>query len=82
VRDVLRQPGEEVVQEARAETGPIGAVVTAAFDDRPEQYRPGPDARLNDPAHVADAVMVALTQPAGCEIRELVVAGSTETSWP
>ena len=59
-----------------------GGMSTHFFDDRPEQYRPGPDARLNDPAHVADAVMVALTQPAGCEIRELVVAASTETSWP
>jgi NAD(P)-dependent dehydrogenase (short-subunit alcohol dehydrogenase family) len=59
-----------------------GGMATHFFDDRPEQYRPGPDARLNDPAHVADAVLVALAQPPGCEIRELVVAGSTETSWP
>ena len=59
-----------------------GGMSTHFFDDRPDRYKPGPDARLNDPAHVADAVLVALSQPAGCEIRELVVAGSTETSWP
>src|SRR5688572_23686316 len=59
-----------------------GGMSTHFFDARPDRYKPGPDARLNDPAHVADAVLVALSQPPGCEIRELVVAGSTETSWP
>ncbi len=59
-----------------------GGMSTHFFDDRPQQYRPGPDARLNDPAHVADAVVFALRQPAGCEVRELVITGSSETSWP
>lgn len=59
-----------------------GGMSTHFFDERPEQYRPGPDAKLNDPADVASAVMVALTQPPGCEIRELVIAASTESSWP
>jgi len=59
-----------------------GGMTTHFFDDRPAQYRPGPDARLNDPAHVADAVLFALRQPSGCELRELVVTSSTETSWP
>lgn len=59
-----------------------GGMHTHFFDDRPEQYKPGPDARLNDPGHVAEVVLTALAQPDGCEIRELVVAGSTETSWP
>ena len=59
-----------------------GGMRTHFFDDRPEQYRPGPDARLNDPADVAQAVLTALRQPVGCEIRELVVASSTEPSWP
>jgi hypothetical protein len=27
-------------------------------------------------------VLVALTQPPGCEIRELVVTSSEESSWP
>jgi NAD(P)-dependent dehydrogenase (short-subunit alcohol dehydrogenase family) len=59
-----------------------GGMDTAFFDGRPEQYRPGPDAPLSDPADVADAVLYALTRPDGCEIRELVVCASTEPSWP
>lgn len=59
-----------------------GGMDTAFFDGRTEQYRPGPDAQLNDPANVADAVVYALTRPPGCEIREMVVAASTEPSWP
>ena len=37
---------------------------------------------LNKPADVAETVVFALTQPPGCELRELVVAASTECSWP
>jgi NAD(P)-dependent dehydrogenase (short-subunit alcohol dehydrogenase family) len=59
-----------------------GGMDTAFFDGRPEQYRPGPDARLNDPAEVADAVVYALTRPDGSEVREMVVCASTEPSWP
>ena len=59
-----------------------GGMRTAFFDGRTEQYRPGPDADLNDPAYTAEAVMTALRQPVGCEIRELVIATSTEPSWP
>jgi NAD(P)-dependent dehydrogenase (short-subunit alcohol dehydrogenase family) len=59
-----------------------GGMDTAFFDGRSEQYKPGPDAQLNDPAEVADAVLYALTRPPGCEVRELVVAASTEPSWP
>jgi NAD(P)-dependent dehydrogenase (short-subunit alcohol dehydrogenase family) len=59
-----------------------GGMSTHFFDDRPDQYKPGPDAKLNDPSHVAAAVLFALSQPPGCEVRELVVAGSAETSWP
>jgi short-subunit dehydrogenase len=59
-----------------------GGMRTAFFDGRTEQYRPGPDAILNDPSDTAEAVLTALTQPVGCEIRELVVATSTEPSWP
>ncbi|MCW2603216.1 MAG: putative short-chain dehydrogenase [Pseudonocardiales bacterium] len=59
-----------------------GGMQTKFFDDRTEQYKPGPDARLNDPDNVAAAVMFALSQPPGCEVRELMIAGSTETSWP
>jgi len=59
-----------------------GGMHTAFFDGRPEQYKPAPDARLNRPEDVAETVLFALRQPPGCEIRELLVAPSTETSWP
>lgn len=59
-----------------------GGMRTAFFDGRPEQYRPGPDAELMDPADVAEVVLTALRQPAGCELRELVVATPSEPSWP
>jgi NAD(P)-dependent dehydrogenase (short-subunit alcohol dehydrogenase family) len=59
-----------------------GGMRTAFFDDRDEQYKPGPEAPLTDPGHVADAVLFALTRPEGCEVKELVVAGPHESSWP
>jgi NAD(P)-dependent dehydrogenase (short-subunit alcohol dehydrogenase family) len=59
-----------------------GGMHTAFFDDRDERYKPGPDAQLCDPADVADAVLFALGRPPGCEVKELVVAGPQETSWP
>jgi NAD(P)-dependent dehydrogenase (short-subunit alcohol dehydrogenase family) len=59
-----------------------GGMRTHFFDGRTEQYRPGPDAQLSDPADVAQAVLSALQMPVGCEVRELVVATSTEPSWP
>ena len=59
-----------------------GGMSTAFFDGRPEQFKPAPDQQLNDPAYVADAVLFALRQPPGCEVRELVITPSTEPSWP
>ncbi|WP_214414379.1 SDR family oxidoreductase [Sphaerisporangium fuscum] len=59
-----------------------GGMDTHFFDDRDEKYKPGPDARLNQPEDVAATVVFALGRPKGCEIRELLVAHSTETSWP
>jgi NAD(P)-dependent dehydrogenase (short-subunit alcohol dehydrogenase family) len=59
-----------------------GGMQTAFFDGRPEQYRPPPDADLSDPRDVAAAVLFVLRQPAGSEIRELLIAPATETSWP
>lgn len=59
-----------------------GGMSTHFFDDRPQQYRPGANAKLNDPANVAQAVLFALRQPAGCELREVVIAASEEPSWP
>ena len=59
-----------------------GGMRTAFVDGRDERYRPGPEAPLADPGHVADAVLFALTRPQGCEVMELVVAGPHESSWP
>jgi NAD(P)-dependent dehydrogenase (short-subunit alcohol dehydrogenase family) len=59
-----------------------GGMRTKFFDERDEKYKPGPDAILNDPANVAAAVLFALSQPAGCAVRELVVAAETESSYP
>jgi NAD(P)-dependent dehydrogenase (short-subunit alcohol dehydrogenase family) len=59
-----------------------GGMQTPFFDGRAEQYRPGPDAQLNDPAATAGAVLTALTQPVGSEIREMLVMSSGESSWP
>src|SRR4051794_35412401 len=59
-----------------------GGMATPFFDGRPDQYKPGPDAQLNRPENVAAAVVFALQQPAGCEVRELLICPSGETSWP
>jgi NAD(P)-dependent dehydrogenase (short-subunit alcohol dehydrogenase family) len=59
-----------------------GGMRTRFFDERDAKYKPGPDAILNDPANVAAAVLFALNQPAGCAVRELVVAAETESSYP
>ena len=59
-----------------------GGMQTPFFDGRDEQYKPGPDAKLNRPQDVAQAVLFALRQPPGCEVRELVITPSIEGSWP
>ena len=59
-----------------------GGMDTAFFDGRDSKYRPPADARLNDPADVAAAVVFALGQPSGVELRELVVCPAEEPSWP
>lgn len=73
-------------QELRGQVGvttvfPAG-MDTRFFEGRSEQYRPGPDAHLIDPAVVADAIVFALRQPTGVEIRELVICPDDEPSWP
>jgi NAD(P)-dependent dehydrogenase (short-subunit alcohol dehydrogenase family) len=59
-----------------------GGMHTAFFDGRDPQYLPPPDAKLNQPGDVAQAVMFALSKPPGCEVRELVVTPAVEGSWP
>ncbi|MBT1544741.1 SDR family oxidoreductase [Curtobacterium aurantiacum] len=55
---------------------------TNFFADRTEQYKPGPDAQLIEPEYVANSIIFALSQPSGCEIRELSIMPATEPSWP
>ncbi|MCU1458653.1 MAG: short-chain dehydrogenase/reductase [Actinomycetia bacterium] len=59
-----------------------GGMRTPFFDGRDPQYQPGPDANLNPPERVADAILFALQSPVGTEVRELVVCADTEDSWP
>lgn len=59
-----------------------GGMDTHFFDGRTEQYRPTDNSQLNDPARVAQAVVFALTQPKGCEVRQLFIAHEDEPSWP
>ncbi|GAA1609145.1 SDR family oxidoreductase [Actinoplanes couchii] len=59
-----------------------GGMRTRFFDEREDRYKPGPDAVLNDPAHVAATIVFALRQPPGCAVREMVVAAETESSYP
>lgn len=59
-----------------------GGMRTRFFEGRDPQYMPADDAPLNAPENVASAVLFALSQPAGCEVRELVVTPSVENSWP
>jgi NAD(P)-dependent dehydrogenase (short-subunit alcohol dehydrogenase family) len=59
-----------------------GGMHTPFFDGRDDQYKPPPDVVLNQPENVAETVVFALSQPAGCEVREMVVCAPTESSWP
>lgn len=59
-----------------------GGMNTHFFDGRPEQYKPAADAKLADPMSVAASVVFALSQPEGCHVRELMVTGTSENSWP
>ena len=68
--------------KGEVEIADMDGMHTPFFDNRTEQYKPPPDAKLNAPADVAAAVVFALSQPAGCELRELVICSSTESSWP
>lgn len=59
-----------------------GGMQTHFFDGRPESFKPAPDQRLNRPEDVAEAVLFALRQPPGCEVREMIVTPAEEPSWP
>jgi NAD(P)-dependent dehydrogenase (short-subunit alcohol dehydrogenase family) len=59
-----------------------GGMQTHFFDDRPDEFKPAADQHLNRPEDVARSVIFALSQPPGCELRELLVAPASEPSWP
>lgn len=59
-----------------------GGMRTPFFDDRPQRYRPGPDASLAPPEEVAAAVVFALSRSAEVDVRELLVCPPGEASWP
>ncbi|WP_323960340.1 SDR family NAD(P)-dependent oxidoreductase [Arthrobacter sp. JZ12] len=59
-----------------------GGMQTRFFDDRDEKYKPQDNSRLNDPARVADAIIFALSQPKGCEVRQMLICHEEEGSWP
>ncbi len=59
-----------------------GGMQTHFFDGRPDEYKPGPDAKLMDPGEVAEGIVFALTRPPGTELREMVMTVATEPSWP
>lgn len=59
-----------------------GGMNTRFFDGRSERFMPQDDSKLNDPARVADAIVFALGQPTGVEVRELFIAHELEDSWP
>jgi NAD(P)-dependent dehydrogenase (short-subunit alcohol dehydrogenase family) len=59
-----------------------GGMRTPFFDGRAEQYRPGEDACLADPADIATAVVWALGRPPGVEVKELTIMAPGEASWP
>jgi NAD(P)-dependent dehydrogenase (short-subunit alcohol dehydrogenase family) len=59
-----------------------GGMATPFFDNRPDQYKPPPDAKLAPPEEVAAAVVFALGRPPGIDVRELLVCPPAEPSWP
>lgn len=75
-----------LMAELRGEVGVTlltpGGMDTSFFTGREERFLPPPDLDLLDPRIVAESVLHALDLPAGSEIRELVITGSTEGSWP
>ncbi len=60
-----------------------GGMRTGWFDSFPEQGIPMPDeAKLQEPATVAEAIVFAVRLPAGSVLQELIITPLLETSWP
>ncbi len=70
-----------------ADLGYTSAVSVAPSEARTQLRVPGVHGVFHDSAAALGidgrvAAVFALSQPAGCELRELVVCASTENSWP
>lgn len=72
----------EMAGEVGVTTMIPGGMETKFFDDRDEKYKPQDNSRLNDPRRVADAILFALSQPRGCEVRQMLICHEEEGSWP
>ena len=60
-----------------------GGMRTHFFDRFAEQDIPMPDeANLQDPAHVANAILYAAQMPYGSDLQEMVITSPNETAWP
>jgi NAD(P)-dependent dehydrogenase (short-subunit alcohol dehydrogenase family) len=60
-----------------------GGMRTHFFDRFPEQGIPMPDpARLQDPANVARAIVLALQLPPESVMQEMIITPLEESSWP
>lgn len=60
-----------------------GGMRTHFFDRFPEQGIPMPDtSKLQDPANVARAIVMALQLPAESVMQEMIITPLDETSWP
>jgi 2-dehydro-3-deoxy-L-rhamnonate dehydrogenase (NAD+) len=59
-----------------------GGMDTTFSHGRDPKYQHGPHADLCNPADVARMVTVALSNPAGCEVREIIVTPATDACWP
>lgn len=77
-----RALGVELAGQVRVTCLVPGGMRTAFFDDRPQRYRPGPDAVLMDPADVAATIVHLLSTSGSAEFRELVLTPAGEPSWP
>lgn len=72
----------EMAGEVGVTTMIPGGMETRFFDDRDEKYKPQDNSRLNDPQRVAEAILFALSQPRGCEVRQMLICHEEEGSWP
>ena len=77
-----RARGSELAGRVRVTCLIPGGMRTPFVEDRPERYRPVPEAILMDPQDVAAVIVQALRSTGSAEARELVITPAGESSWP